>query len=119
MDTNERIHIELLKRIKIFSEIYASDKSHTNHKKKHNNSPIIYPKNPLFQKLPLNDDEKVSSFLNFKPKYKLYNLINQLKNDHKKHSSNASKHNYQQFNSQLINNFHEKIKTFFIDNKIR
>ena len=85
---NEKIHIELLKRIKIFSETYVSNKLHKNQKtiNNYNHSPVIYPKTSLFQNLPLNNDVKLSTLSNCNPKSKLYNIICQLKNDHKKHS---------------------------------
>ena len=87
MDMEEKIHIELLKSIKIFKETYVSYKSNKNHKKiNYNHSPIIYPKNAIFQKFPLDDEEKFSVLSNNNPKYKLYNIICQLKKDHKKRS---------------------------------
>ena len=113
MDTNDRIHTELLKRLKIFSETYVPDKSDKKHKNKnYNHSPIICPKSTLFQKLPLNDEQKLSTFSNLKSKYKLYNIICQLKNDHKKHYTKTPKNNYHYKNNQLLNNFYGKNKIY-------
>ena len=105
MDTNEKIHIELLKRIKIFSETYVSDKSHKSHKKtNYNHSPIIYPKNSFFQNLPLKDNEKLSILSNFNPKYKFYNIISELKTDNKNHpheKTDSNKKSKRKFLSEL------------------
>ena len=137
MDMNERIHIELLKRIKIFSETYFPNNSKKSHNKiNYKYSPIIYPKTSLFQNLPLDDDHKLSILSRINPKYKLCSIINQLKNDRKKrcHEKNdlikkslspdlikmkkrnlnnfITSKNKNQYNhlktSQLINSFHGK-----------
>ena len=81
MDIDEKIHIELLKRLKVFSETYVSSNSHKNSKKNYHDSPIIYPKTTLFQKFSLNDNKKLSMFSNINSKNKLNSINSQLKND--------------------------------------
>ena len=108
MDTDEKIHIELLRRLKSFSENYVSNKSHKSQKNKnHNLSPIICPKGTLFQEFSL-DDKKYLLFSSIHLKSILNSLINQLKNNHKKKSISKSKNDHRHKNSQLINNFDGK-----------
>ena len=81
-EVDQKIHIELLKRLKIFSETYISDNSPLNNKKSnYSNSPIIHEKNNLLNRFSLNNDEKLTTFSNFNYKYKLLNVINQLKSE--------------------------------------
>ena len=87
MDVDHKIHIELLRRLKIFSETYVSDNSPLNNKKSnYSNSPIIHEKNNLLNRFSLNNDEKLTTFSNFNYKYRLLNIINQLKSENQKHS---------------------------------
>ena len=82
MDINEKIHNELLKRVKRFSESYANNSNKIYKKINYNNSPITYSKNSLFQRFSLDNN---LMFSDSNSKHKLYSIINLLKNDTKKY----------------------------------
>ena len=135
MDTSKKIHIELLRRLKIFSKNYTPKKSHKNHKKtNYNRSPIIYPKRSLFQEFPL-EDKKYLVLSSYHPKHILNSSISQLKNNHKKHSISKPKNDFDHKNDRykpkdkvikinLVNqkfkiadNFNEKNSNQFLNEK--
>ena len=134
MDTNEKIHIGLIKRLKVFSESYVPSKSQKSHKKTNSNDfSIKYPKIDLLQKT---KDKKLSILTNSNAKYKLYDDKSQIKKDHKKNSfettdliayspdlrkiiktnlniiSPKRKHRHHHENKLLTNNFNEKNESY-------
>ena len=85
MDTDERIHIELLKSLKRFSKSYIPNEFRGKHKNSNtDNSPIIHQKH-ILKKKPLSDvDEKLFMLSHYYSKNKKYILIDQIKKVHKK-----------------------------------
>ena len=91
MDTNDKIHVELLKRVKIFSETYVSNKSPRNRK----NSISKYHKK--------HSNEKTKQH---RLSYDLKNIKKMKVNDNINSSKLSNHYNYK--NRQLTNNFDEK-----------
>ena len=86
-DIDKKLQIELLIRLKDFSDSYIPIKSHQKHKKiKYENSPITFQKTTIFDKLSFNDIHKLSMYTNINSKNKLYSIIIQLKNECKIYS---------------------------------
>ena len=87
MDTDERIHIELLKSLKRFSKSYVPNESHGKHSNLNSDeSPVIHQKH-ILKKKPFSDvDEKLFMLSHYYSKNKKYILIDQIKMVHRKHS---------------------------------
>ena len=113
-DIDKKLQIELLVRLKEFSDAYTSNKSHQKHKKiNYNNSPITYPKTTIFDKLSFDEITNINS------KNKLYSIISQLKTDYKySHEKiDLTKRHKKRFSPNLkktkkINNYN-KLKDYY------
>ena len=132
IDIEKKLQIELLVRLKEFSDSYIPNKKPQKNKNiNYNNSPIIHPKTTIFDKLSFDDIQKLSMYTNINSKNKLYSIISQLKMDYKKYSHekiDTSKRHKKRFSPNLkktkkINNYDKlndkSIKKNFVNKKFK
>ena len=102
MDPNEKIHVELLKRLKIFSESYFSNKS------------IGKRRNSNFKDYKKHSHEKIDSHKRHKKhKIKFSTNLNEIEKINLNNNNfNSSKNNHHNTHSVLSNNFHGKTKFY-------
>ena len=100
MDTHNKIHIELLKSLKKFSETYVLNKSQGSRKNSNStNSSNFHKITTLKKELSSGSDKKLFMLSSFYSKNNKYILINQLKNVHENNSH--EKMNSNKFSTDL------------------